>query len=276
MNSKIFQHPMALCNILRRIAMEAGEITLQYFDDTGYEGEEIKGDGSPVTQADREAEHFIRKALMDLDSTIPVIGEEGVSEGIIPDIRGVDTFWLVDPVDGTKDFISGTGEYSVNIGLIHQNQPVMGVICAPFLDVIYAGFDDYAVRQFAYSQADAKDQDIRVRDMPARGLTIATSRQNQQMNALETEFLNQFKVNKFLRRGSSLKLCEIASGKADLYPRFGQTCEWDMAAGHAILRAAGGFITDQHYVDLTYGKDPEKFLNPHLIAWGFDPDILKE
>lgn len=260
---RLLDHPAALCNMVRRVAVQAGELTLDYFDEAGYQGADAKGDGSPVTEADRKAEAVIEKALHEMTPDVPMIGEEAVSEGRIPDLTRSGYFWLVDPLDGTKEFISGSGDYTVNIALIHKGVPVMGVVYAPVKGELYAGHGpDTAVR---YLDETGKEKPIRVRMPPAEGLTVVASASHGDTERLDS-FLSGYKVAKLLKRGSSLKICAIAAGKADLYPRFGPTCEWDTAAGDAVLRSAGGMITDLQGNDLIYGKADRKFLNPEFIA----------
>lgn len=264
---KIFDHLPALCNQIKRLAVEAGDLTLDYFDESGYQGMEIKGDGSPVTLADQKAEKLIENALMDISTLVPMVGEEATADGRIPDLSQQRYFWLVDPLDGTKEFIKGSGDYTVNIALICDHEPVLGVVYAPFHGELYAGCGiGTAVRWFEDSD---KEKPIKTRSIPSKGLTVASSRSHGD-GGRQDQFLDQFKIEKVVRRGSSLKMTSIASGKADLYPRFGPTCEWDTAAADAILRSAGGIITDLQGNQLTYGGNKPGFLNPEFIAWSGD------
>ncbi len=265
--SKILEHPEALCNMIRRLAIEAGNVTLTHFEDSGYQGADVKGDGSPVTLADRAAEAVIEKALKDITPDVPMIGEEAVSEGRIPDLSNSDYYWMVDPLDGTKEFISGSGDYTVNIALIHHNRPVLGVVYAPVPGELYAGFG--AGTALRWMEDTEKDRPITVRSMPRQGLTVVASKSHGSGAKLD-DYLSQFKVEKIMKRGSSLKICAVAAGKADLYPRFGPTCEWDTAAGHAVLIAAGGDLTNVDGSPFIYGKVDQKFLNPEFIAKSAD------
>lgn len=263
MNDRLLNHPAALCNIVRRIAIEAGDITLDYFDEAGFKDTSAKADGSPVTAADCAAEEAIEKALYDLLPAIPVVGEELAEEGRIPDLAETDYFWLVDPLDGTREFISGSGDYTVNIALIHQGAPVIGVVYAPVHGELYAGHGPgTAIR---WREDTGKDKPIKVRPPPEEGLTVIASRNHGNQKRLEF-FLRDYKVAKLLKRGSSLKICAIAAGKADLYPRLDPTSEWDTAAGDAVLRSAGGIITDLQGHDFFYGKRNKNFLNSEFIA----------
>lgn len=259
---QLLRHPAALCNMVRRLAIEAGDHTLQYYDEAGCAAEE-KPDGSPVTQADRETEAIIIKSLQDMTPGLPVVGEESVAAGLIPDLGEAGWFWLVDAIDGTREFVRGSPDYTVNIALIHQNAPVLGVIFAPVTGELYAGHGPgTAIRYLADTR---NEKPIRVRDLPPGGLTVVSSR-NQHDPAAFDDFVAGFKIAKALRRGSSLKMCLIAAGKADLYPRYGRTCEWDTAAGDAILRSAGGHIVDMQGAPLTYGHAERQFCNPEFVA----------
>lgn len=252
--------------MVRRVAIEAGEITLKYLEEVEFLDVDIKGNDTPVTKADREAEAYIQKALHGIIPDMPFVGEEAVAAGRIPDLSQEDYFWLVDPLDGTKEFIGGGGDYTVNIALIHKGEPVMGVVYAPAQGKLYSGHAPGSAMRW-YEDSD-KEKPISVRPVPASGMVVVASRSfgdNDKLNG----FLEQFKVDKLIKRGSSIKICAIAAGRADMYPRFGPTCEWDTAAGHAVLRAAGGVLTDIDGKPLTYGGANPGFLNPEFIASSF-------
>lgn len=263
MSEKLLNHLPALCQQVRRIAIEAGEVTLDYFDESGYQGADVKGDGSPVTLADQEAEKVIKVALTDIVPGVPFVGEEAVAGGSRPDLSGQEYFWLVDPVDGTKEFISGSGDYTVNIALIRAGIPVMGVVYAPAKDELYAAAGEGTA--IKWSDESEKDKPISVRQPPKEGLTVVASLNHSNDEKLEA-FLSEYKVQKILKRGSSLKICAVAAGKADIYPRLGPTCEWDTAAGHAVLLGAGGALTKIDGSPLMYGGADPKFLNPEFVA----------
>jgi len=240
------------------VALAAGEIELKYFR----QGTDIidKADGSPVTIADHEAEKLIAEKLSELFPHIPMVGEESVAAGIIPDISG-GTFWLVDPLDGTKEFITGNGDFTVNIALLENFIPVMGIIYTPVADELF-----YGAGNEAFMRLPGKpEQKISVRDIPAEGLTVVASKRHGDPEQME-DFLRGKKVAQTIARSSSLKFCSVAAGEADIYPRFGPTCEWDTAAGDAILRAAGGRVVTRNGHPLPYGKTEQKFLNPSFIA----------
>ncbi|MGB1076744.1 MAG: 3'(2'),5'-bisphosphate nucleotidase CysQ family protein, partial [Bdellovibrionales bacterium] len=210
---KLLNHLPALCNQIRRVAIEAGDLTLDYFDESGFQSTQEKNDGSPVTVADQEAENLIVQALREITPNTPIIGEELFARGEAPDVSNSDHFWLVDALDGTKEFITGSGDYTVNIGLIKNNEPVLGVVYVPFHGELYAGFENTAIR---WNDESEKDKDIRTRSMPREGLTVMASKSHGKGEKLE-KFLEDFKVKKHHSRGSSLKICMIAAGKADLY-----------------------------------------------------------
>ena len=271
MSEKLLTNRKALMNMIRRIAVEAGNITLKHFDDAGYQGADTKADGSPVTLADQEAEAYIEAQLKKILPNILMIGEETASERKRADLSAHEYFWLVDPLDGTKEFISGSGEYTVNIALIHNRQPVMGVVYTPVLGNLYAGYTDPdgSTGTVLWKEDSGVEKPLRVRTPPEKGLRVVASKNHGDREELNN-FLSGFKVEKLIKKGSSLKICAIAAGKADLYPRFGPTCEWDTAAGHAVLKAAGGIITTTEGSELIYGGDDPKFLNPEFIAANFE------
>ena len=217
-----------------------------------------KDDSSPVTDADVRAEAAILRGLAETAPLIPVVAEESVAAGNLPDISG-GRFFLVDPLDGTREFISRNGEFTVNIALIADGLPMLGVVFAPALDRMFAG----DVQLGAWLENGTGRHPIRCRSVPEAGLTVVASRSHGDAAALEA-FLAGRKVAASARAGSSLKLCLIAAGETDLYPRLGRTMEWDIAAGHAVLAAAGGCVTDLHGEPLRYGKTG--FENPHFVA----------
>lgn len=271
---KLLDNPGALCNMVRRIAIDAGEVTQKYFEMAGDGHVEAKADGSPVTLADREAEMLIQMNLELITPGVPMIGEEAASLGKAPKRFDRDGyFWIVDPLDGTKEFISGGGDYTVNIALIHKNTPILGVVYAPEKGEMYAGHGEgTAIR---WMEDTDTEKSISVRTSPKGGLTVVASKSHGDESKLD-KFLAKFKVEKLVKRGSSLKICIIASGKADIYPRFGPTCEWDTAAGDAVLRSAGGIMTDLNGEPLKYGGSNDKWLNPEFIACSFKWFSVKE
>lgn len=222
-----------------------------------------KDDRSPVTEADGLAEMIIIADLALATPHIPVVAEESVAAGHIPDI-GQGPFWLVDPLDGTKEFIKRNGEFTVNIGLIVDRKPIFGVVFAPALDEMWIGWQSRGVSEAWHWQHNKKTA-LRVRPVPAEGVTVLASRSHADGPELD-EFLAGYKVASVSNAGSSLKFCRLAEGAADLYPRLKPTCEWDTAAAHAVLSAAGGHMTLLDGSPFLYGK--AGFLNPSFVAWG--------
>ncbi len=250
--------PLTLLDALHMIALDAGkEIMKIYNSDFDIAAKE---DRSPVTEADRLAEDLITARIKsDISDAYPIVGEEAFSDGHSPDIADT-PFWLVDPLDGTKEFISRNGEFTVNIALIEAGRPVLGVVHAPAVNRTYMGSP-----HGAFAALDgAGPKPIECRRAPSNGLTALVSRSHK---SPETEaYLEGFTIKQEISTGSSLKFCVVAQGLADIYPRLGRTMEWDTAAGHAVLRAAGGTVTDMDGRELTYGKPG--FENPHFIARG--------
>lgn len=229
-----------------------------------------KTDESPVTVADKRGEDIITKALTELAPHIPVIGEEAKAAGTAPDVSG-GLFWLVDPLDGTKEFIRGGTDFTVNIALIQDAAPIMGLVYAPAQNRIWGGTTQAAGSQTAWA-ADVEGgilsarERISTRKADAGKLTIVASKSHRSPE-LE-EWLGHFPDAENISIGSSLKLVLLAEGKADIYPRLGPTCEWDTAAAHAVLLAAGGHVSVPGGAPLTYGKDFETYLNPYFLCVG--------
>lgn len=252
---------------LKEIALRAGEAILAIYAQGEDIDVRIKSDDSPVTEADQAAETLILRSLAKLNPDIPIISEEASAAGRLPALKGP-RFWLVDPLDGTKEFLSRNGEFTVNIALIEGGTPVAGVVHAPAIETTWTGTkaaDVPAGGAAHVSQAGGPEQPISARKIPSAGATVIASRRHGSGTALD-EFLADFVVNDMISAGSSLKFCRVASGQADLYPRFGRTMEWDTAAGHAVLRAAGGSVRNLDGTPLIYGK--AGFENPHFIARG--------
>ncbi len=262
---RILNYLPALCAQVRRVAMTAGDACLDHFLPEGMDRASVitKSDGSPVTLADKASEDIIAKGLADIAPGILMVGEEQVADGMGPTtLDGHAYYWMVDPLDGTLEFIKGSGDFTVNIALMHNHQPILGVIYAPYSGDLYAAHGPGTAIKWTIETK--RDKPIKTRQPPRGGLTVMAS---AHYHSPEVEaFLEEYKVEKLIKRGSSLKFCTIAAGKADLYPRLGPTCEWDTAAADAILRAAGGQITTLDGAPLTYGKIDQKFINPAFIA----------
>lgn len=246
------------------IAREAGAAIMKIYetDFSVYE----KSDSSPVTEADRKAEeiitHLINKRLT---AKWPIVGEEAAEAGNTPDITGT-PFWLVDPLDGTKEFIKKGTDFTVNIALIEFGRPIAGVVYVPVTDTMYSGFQVGSFKRVG----NETPKQIHCREVPDEGMTAVVSKSHRTPET--DDILKQFKIAEEVSFGSSLKLCAVAEGSADLYPRMGPTMEWDTAAGHAVLRYAGGELTGIEGEPFNYGKVSEKFLNPFFIAKAAAPE----
>ena len=222
-----------------------------------------KGDLTPVTEADEAAERIILAGLAKIDPSVPVISEEAASTGRIPEVS--ERFFLVDPLDGTKEFISKNGEFTVNIALVENGVPVAGVVYAPALKRIFWGEKGTgAAHGMVEGDIAAGWRPLAVRGLPADGATVVASRSHR--DQATEDYLKTVKVKSLCSAGSSLKFCLVAAAEADLYPRFGRTMEWDTAAGHAVLLAAGGKVVTVEGPALTYGKRARGYDNPGFIA----------
>ena len=222
-----------------------------------------KRDATPVTEADERAEKLILKALAEVAPEIPVVAEESAAKGRVPEIDGT-PFFLVDPLDGTKEFVSRNGEFTVNIALVEKSAPLIGAIHVPVLEETYwCDGDGTAWRRRGAREAER----IRCRKA-GEALVVVASRSHR--DSKTDMFLQRFKVKEQISAGSSIKFCRVAEGAADLYPRLGRTMEWDVAAGHAIVNAAGGSVTTVDNEPFTYGK-PD-FANPFFVVRGLTSD----
>ncbi len=243
------QHSYLLDNIIE-LAISAGEILLRY-QRSGNLGIEIKEDRSPVTSADKEADLLITDGLKRI-SPLLIISEEGVKD----EIPEVTNYWLVDPLDGTKAFIKGQPDYTVNIGFIENNRAKMGVVYQPAIGKIYWG--DVGVGSWS---ADVENGVIKNRvelnlsevKNPQSVWRIVASKNH--LDEQTKKFIEKYQPNEVVSVSSSLKFCVVAEGLADLYPRFSPTMQWDTAAGHAVLSAAGGKVTNPDGSDFLYSLD---------------------
>jgi len=243
-----------LLEVLVVTARAAGAEILRLVE-AGFEVE-IKGDQSPVTICDRAAEKIILRALAAAAPDVPVIAEEEVSAGRIP--KHDDIYFLVDPLDGTKEFVRGGTDYTVNIGLIAGGQPRLGVVYQPAIDKLWAGI----VGHGAFAEEGGSRRPIHVRPLGEKRAAIASkSHYNQATDDYLAEAIG---LCDHVAVGSSLKFCVVAEGKADIYPRLSPTSEWDTAAGHAVLLAAGGRVDGLDGGPLQYGKPA--FLNLGFCA----------
>lgn len=261
----------ALLASLRSIALDAGKAILEVYEDEAVKVTQ-KDDKTPVTEADTRAEAVILRRLETEAPGIAVISEEAVAGGKIPERAA--RFFLVDPLDGTREFIKRNGEFTVNIALIENGRPVLGVVFAPAIGKLYLGGANKATMQEAKPaevlSLGAKAPvsapcNIRARATPKKAFAVASrSHRDPETDA----FLAERGITHIVSAGSSLKFCLVASGEADIYPRFGRTMEWDTAAGQAVLEAAGGSVSEVGGAPLRYGKFEQGLANPNFVARG--------
>lgn len=262
----------ALVEALLPAVLAAGRLEMRHF--SAGVTVSTKADATPVTVADHEAEEVLTAALHAAAPGIPVIAEEAVAAGRVPAVDG--PFFLVDPLDGTRAFIKGSPEFTVNIGLVVGNEPVFGIIYAPALGELFATLGPHeaaeariGVDASATELAACLWEPLHTRAPDARALVAFASRSHAGPNT--DAFLQHLPIAEKRKASSSLKFCLISRGEADLYARLGQTSEWDTAAGQAILAAAGGTVTTLDGKPLTYGKRSGGYANPHFVAWGREP-----
>ena len=248
----------ALLTLAADLAQRAGTVILA-IRARGFETTH-KSDRSPVTEADHAAEHLIVAGLRAATPDIPVVAEEEMAAGLIPNSHH--TYWLVDPLDGTREFAAGRDEFTVNIGLVRDGRAVLGAVGVPAYDELYGG---HAPSGRAWKRTIAGEQVIRARPVPEGGLHVLASRAYGTDPRL-TDLLRDRPVAQVTHMGSALKIVRLAEGSADLYPRFGPTMEWDTAAPQAVLEAAGGTLRTMEGALFTYGK--AGWLNPSFICTG--------
>ena len=251
-------HPV--CNI----AIQAGLIINKYYKKkirVSY-----KKDRSPLTEADLSSNSYIIKSLFDLDLEIPILSEESLVDWNVR--KNWSIYWLVDPLDGTKEFINHNGEFTVNIALIENNEPILGVIYAPALSILYYASKNKGSYKLACDQKiNSLSNSTQINTSykkKSEHICIFKSRSHSN-EEFENWVKNNFNDYKLIQKGSSIKFCEIAEGKVDLYPRFGPTREWDIAAGHIILIEAGGELKSIDQKKILYNLN-ESVINPHFIA----------
>jgi len=251
---------------LAAIAYDAGRLILKHYA----QGAAVrrKADESPVTAADEEAEALILARLAQLAPGVPVIAEEEVAAGRVPELG--QRFFLVDPLDGTKEFLNRNDEFTVNIALIEDGKPICGVVLAPAKGRAFVGEGESGAFEIPapgdgalYLRAARR---IAARKAPAGGLIAIASRTHR--DTMIDEYLARYPVAEVIAAGSSLKFALVAAGEADLYPCHGMTMEWDTAAGQAVLESAGGSVKTLDGAVLRYGKVEQGFANPHFIARG--------
>jgi 3'(2'), 5'-bisphosphate nucleotidase len=252
----------SLLPAVRKLVAEAGAAILDVYA-TGHDVE-YKADDSPITRADRAAHEILCQGLQRITPELPVLSEES-TDGHAPEVRHAwDEYWLVDPLDGTKEFISRNGEFTVNVALMRGNRAVLGVVAAPVLGIVYYG----ALGLGAFlAHGDEPGQPIQVRCPAATPLVVVGSRSHRG-DSLDG-VLERLGPHEMRPMGSSLKICLVAEGAADFYPRLGPTSEWDTAAAQAVVEAAGGALTTLDGKPLRY-NERDTLLNPHFLVFG-DP-----
>tara|TARA_X000000368_G_scaffold417570_1_gene414328 strand:+ start:859 stop:1671 length:813 start_codon:yes stop_codon:yes gene_type:complete len=243
-------------NTLIEISKMAGEAIMKIYE-TDFEVM-VKGDESPLTEADLSSNKIICKSLREITPKIPILSEESSNISFTERSKW-DEYWLIDPLDGTKEFIKRNGEFTVNIALIKDKTPILGIIFVPATAETYWGCSDFG----SFYQENNVSEKISVSDNQGKSTKIVSSRSHvsPEMNGL----LNEIGDYELINKGSSLKLCLVARGLADVYPRLGPTCEWDIAAGHAIVSNAGGVLLNINGEKIQYNKK-EDYLNPYFIA----------
>ena len=269
-----------LINSISQLAIDAGQEILSVYKSSDLEIQ-TKGDGSLVTEADHAAHRTILKGLLKLDGNLPVLSEESAPSNI-EERASWGRYWLVDPLDGTAEFVAGNGEFTVNIALIENHCPRLGVVHAPVQGLTYMGAKGLgALVRDCHGERVIKTRTVDSVIARKDSIVIMRSRRHAEggVNPLLKNISNKIGPLKAKKMGSSLKICFIAEGKADLYPRLGPTSEWDTAAAHAILEAAGGTVIDPDFKKLSYNSKAD-LLNPFFFAIGdpnYDwPSLIKD
>ncbi|MCR4287324.1 MAG: 3'(2'),5'-bisphosphate nucleotidase CysQ [Deltaproteobacteria bacterium] len=253
--------PGALLDEIKTLALKAGDAILEVYSSADF-GTTFKEEGSPLTLADKASHSIITDGLSRISPGMPVLSEE--SEAAPYEVRKAwERFWLIDPLDGTKEFIKRNGEFTVNIALIAGNAPVMGVVYAPVLRVMYYASSGAG----AFKDTDGATARISASDYRGAMLKVVGSRSHGGEEL--SRFIERIGQAEFLSMGSSLKLCLVAEGAAHLYPRFGPTMEWDTAAAQCVVEEAGGTVTDLKGQRLCYNKKELK--NPFFMISGKPP-----
>jgi len=261
----------ALCKLLgplTELVARAGKAIMAVDRTTMVHGE--KADGSAITEADTASDAIIAHGLAEIAPLIPVVSEERVHLAARP---YKESFFLVDPLDGTKEFVSGRDEFTVNIALVTHGQPVLGIIGAPALGLIWRGVVGIGAERLMVDEngaVSATAEPITTRPYPGLAAPCVISVSRSHGDARSEAFIAGRHSAIRLPLGSAIKFCRVAEGSADIYPRLAPTSEWDVAAGCAVVAAAGGLVTDAQGKPLQFGLSREDFLVPDFIAWG-DP-----
>lgn len=256
-------HLSKLAEDLIPIAEAASQLLLDFYE-TGFEIES-KEDGSPITSADLKADQFLQEHLIKLLPDTPVVSEEGPAE-INQKNANSNRYWLIDPLDGTRGFIRKNGHFCINIALMENHKPILGVIALPTEGDIYVGYD-----KTAFKVHGNVCETIHTRTFPQTGVDILVGSTKAQHDELYESFFSHFKIASIKARGGASKFCYISKGVVDLYIRFSKCYEWDVAAGHAIVEAAGGIVQDLKGNTLVYGA--AKFKNYGFMVLGQKYDL---
>lgn len=262
------ENALTLMEPLTKLAVEAGVAVLAVNRSTMALGKKI--DGSVVSDADTLADAIIAEGLGKLAPDIPVLSEERTHLAARP-YR--DSFFLIDPLDGTREFVSGTDEFTVNIALVTRGEPVLGIVVAPALGIIWRGLPGHGAERLLVTKDGtvySAPQPIRTRAHPGPSAPWIVSVSRSHGDPHTEAFIAKRPGAIRQALGSSIKFCRVAEGGADIYPRLSPTSEWDVAAGHAVVTAAGGLVTDSQGRPLRFGEEREDFLIHNFIAWG-DP-----
>jgi 3'(2'), 5'-bisphosphate nucleotidase len=246
-----------LFKALKALMWKAGDAILDVYQQDDF-GTEVKGDDSPVTKADLAAHNVLLAGLADLTPDIPVVSEEDKDSLAIPKTNSV--YWLIDPLDGTKEFIKRNGEFTCNLALIEHNKTTLGFVGVPANDKLYTGGGSITSQKSDRNNAPLTIKHVRTNPTLTR-IVASKSHLNSETQAFIENIDGDVEL---VQAGSSLKFLKIATGDADLYPRLAPTCEWDTAAAQAVLEGAGGKVTQANGEPMIYGKD--EILNPHFIA----------
>ncbi|WP_442754563.1 3'(2'),5'-bisphosphate nucleotidase CysQ [Methylocystis sp. JAN1] len=257
-----------LAQLFGGLVVGAGALAMEVLDRPRIAAQ-LKNDKSPVTEADERVEEHLMKALARDLPGVPIVAEEASARGA--DAQHGDAFLLIDPIDGTREFLARSPEFTVNLALVIGETPVAGAISAPAMGRVWFGAKESFIADAAPGGALPASQDWRVlhtRKAPPQGMTALVSKSH--LDEATAAFVARLNVADRVSAGSSLKFCAIAEGRADVYPRFGPTMEWDTAAGDAILRAAGGVVLDPDGALFRYNKIAQHYRNGAFVAWG-DP-----
>jgi 3'(2'), 5'-bisphosphate nucleotidase len=248
-----------LLNALKQVMWDANDaiLTIYHSDDFGVD---TKSDDSPVTKADLAAHHLLVDALAKLTPYIPVVSEEDNDSLSI--LRSHAVYWLIDPLDGTKEFLKRNDEFTCNLALIENNRPTLGLVSVPVKAELYVGG-----KNLGASKEQQNECPEEIQHKPAENGTTRVVASKSHLNEETQAFIDAISGEvEIVQAGSSLKFLKIATGEADLYPRLAPTCEWDTAAAQAVLEGAGGYVTQANGDEMKYGK--QEILNPYFIAKG--------